>query len=339
MAGSRTVITPTTRPEWREVSWGQELNATRILKGSNGVTAYGEVLAGTLMEFYSDSGEYKVRPLVFQALAAAVSSSADLTMLDARNVFVGDSVEFRAGSDLFDFLSFVADADTPTNKIELTAKTAGDTGLTITLVDPSGDGSLSVAVTVGANIDVVVTLAYGTGAITSIVSDVISLLNDSAASEYLTAALASGDVDTELCIAVSEAPLVGGALAGAVLAGGPHTVSAVDKLVATVPNEVTLSSTTTVPAGYVMCLAASLELIAGVLETQPNTNDFSSGAATIVDRSVQVARAGVFLPLRLIGMDSGLTPYLIRDSLAPMAWGDVQQPFVGTFLSSLEGAV
>jgi len=104
--------------------------------------------------------------------------------------------------------------------LDLTARTAGAVGndITVTLVDPKADGHIGVAVT-GNNI--VVTLGYGTGAITSTLADVKTAIEMTPAAHALVAVAVTGS-DATIAIAVDKTNLALGAdgtvgVAGAML--------------------------------------------------------------------------------------------------------------------------
>lgn len=326
MAGSRRTYTETSRPEWREVKAGIEGNVSRIMLGGNGTTPFGRILAGTLLEYIDDSGSKKVRPMVLQSLATKIDTLATFNLDDARNVYAGDLVNFAAVGDLYDELDVVCGASGA--EITFLGKEAG-TDYTIKLIDPGGDGSLSVAVVLGDPIHVEVTLAYATGAITSTVTDVINAINDSDATPYMSAALASGS-GAELAIAVTETALLGAALAGDFVYGTARTVLSVDK--ESTPNTVTLTAAVAVPDDHALVLHDSLRKIAGFLEDQPNTAEEQDGAFIAVDRLVTVARAGYAVYDRLVGVNGAAMPYLQGEiPLGGGALGHELQPFIMPF--------
>lgn len=96
------------------------------------------------------------------------------------------------------------------NDLVYTAKTKGVSGnsLTIAYVDPGVDGVIDVAVTDTA---IVVTLAYGTGAITSTADAVkIALAADEAADALVSVADAGGNDGSGLVTALAATALAGG---------------------------------------------------------------------------------------------------------------------------------
>jgi hypothetical protein len=306
MAGSRRTYTETSRPEWREVKAGIDGNVSRIMLGGNGTTPFGRILAGTLLEYVDDSGSKKVRPMILQQIGA-IATLATFDVDDASNVYAGDGVNFAADGDLFGAATLTVGDSGAT--VTFTGKEAGR-DYTIEIDDPGGASALLVAVTEGDPTHIVVTLAHSGAAITSTVQDVINLINDSDATPYLSAALASG-LGTELGIDVAETDLVGAALAGERVYGTARTVLSVDK--DSTPNTVTLTAAVAVPAGYALVLHDSLNRIAGILEDQPNTAEEQDGAFVAVDRTITVARTGYALWDRLTGVDEAALPYLLKE--------------------------
>jgi hypothetical protein len=323
MTASYSRRTETVRPEWRDNKWGIELNRSMVLAGGNGVNPFGEVLAGTLLELEDDG---KVRPLVMQSLVAAVSASADVEVGDASNIYAGDEVDFAAVTDIFGTLQIVCGAGT--DEILFVGKVAGQ-DYTIELNDPGGDGALSLAVTLGSTIHVVVTLAYGGGAVTSTVADVVNLINDSAATPHMSAANAVG-TGTDLAIDVAEDALEGAALAGERVYGAAQTVLSVNKTT----NVVTMGAAVTVPAGYAMILHATETTIAGILEDQPNTARAVGAAFVATDALVSVAREAVAVSSKITGSDAAVLLYLFWSGVRSGPWGYSLQPLIGTFMFS-----
>lgn len=100
------------------------------------------------------------------------------------------------------------------NAITWTAVNPGTGGnsITVTLVDPGGDGSLGVDVD---GKDIVVTLAYATGAVTSTAAQVIAaVLEHDTASQLVSVANKTGSSGAGVVAAVAKTNLAGGAGAG-----------------------------------------------------------------------------------------------------------------------------
>lgn len=103
------------------------------------------------------------------------------------------------------------------NDLVFTAKTKGDSLITIAYVDPGATHTISVAV-VGAAITV--TLGYATGAISSTAANVASAIAaNTAANALVGAANAGGNDGTGLVTAMAAAPLIGG-VNGTVMTAG-----------------------------------------------------------------------------------------------------------------------
>jgi hypothetical protein len=94
------------------------------------------------------------------------------------------------------------------NDLVFTAKTKGDTGITIAYVNPGADHAISVAVVGKA---ITVTLGYATGAINSTAANVKTAIEgNTAANALVSVANAGGNDGSGLVIAMAAAPLTGG---------------------------------------------------------------------------------------------------------------------------------
>ncbi len=94
------------------------------------------------------------------------------------------------------------------NDIVYTAKTKGDTGITVAYVDPGATHTLSVAVVEKA---ITVTLGYATGAITSTGDDVkAAIAANAAANALVSTADAAANDGSGLVTAMAATPLTGG---------------------------------------------------------------------------------------------------------------------------------
>lgn len=103
------------------------------------------------------------------------------------------------------------------NDIVFTAKTKGDSGITIAYVDPGATHTISVAVVGPA---ITVTLGYATGAITSTGDDVkAAIAAEPAANALVSTADAGGNDGSGLVTAMAAAPLIGGVNGTAAKAG------------------------------------------------------------------------------------------------------------------------
>lgn len=94
------------------------------------------------------------------------------------------------------------------NDLVFTAKTKGNTGITVAYIDPGATHTLSVAVVGKA---ITVTLGYATGAITSTASNVKTAIEaNTAANALVSIANAGGNDGSGLVTAMAAAPLISG---------------------------------------------------------------------------------------------------------------------------------
>ena len=175
--------------------------------------------------------------------------------------------------------------------LDFTAKTKGVIGdsITIALIDPEADGNIGVAVT---GKDIVVTLGYGTGAITSTLADVKTAIEDDEKADALVSVAITGE-NTTLAIAVAETSLDNG-VDGTVGAAGALRYSDTELYVS-------INESTT---------AVSNWLSAPLLPTLPTVIELSNAAAYVIGggkNSIVVVTDGaeknwIILPAATVGL-------------------------------------
>lgn len=133
-----------------------------VLDEGNGTTAFGEVVAGTILEKDLSSG--KCRPARLGVLTASTSTANTITLADVSNLYVSDSVRLIAPMDE------ASQTVVSNNSVDITFTNYDQSqkSVRIVLVDPSGSGSLGTTITHSSSqLVITVDLAHSGAAITT----------------------------------------------------------------------------------------------------------------------------------------------------------------------------
>lgn len=296
------VITRTITTNANHLATDREMGSVKpgILAADNttpgdGATTYGKVYAGTVVSKDS-SGVY--HPCGWQVAQSGGAAVNVMTVEDASNFYVGDTIEIRSNGGEYDAVTIAA-GDNPSD-LDITANAVGDSGLSIALVDPSANSqplTYSIADDSGDSLVSISLATDGGGAITTTVAQLAAFINANTIAMGFSAS--NAETGADVCQAVAATDLTGGvADAGAIVSARSVT--------ATTATTVTWDGATSTFSAGDRLLKTGAYKPSGVLERTVSTQRYVDLSAVAESRHIDVRYAGDLRPDQLTGLSSDL---------------------------------